>query len=87
MGDEISVTTAVVAAVVTGAVTGLISSISTVSSLRVHIQYLRETLQRHDERLREVEREQREVLGLVKGKGPPSVMPDSPVVGTKVRSG
>lgn len=74
---EVSVITAVIAAVVTGVVTGLISSLGTVSAIRVHIQYLRETLQKHDERLRDVERDTRQVVGALE-KGAAS-FPAAPI--------
>ena len=66
---EVSVITAVIAAVVTGIVTGLISSLGTVSAIRVHIQYLRETLHKHDERLRDMERNTHQLVGAIEKSG------------------
>lgn len=47
----------VVVAVVSGVVTGMVSSMGTVAALRIHIEYLRESVQKHDARLRTMERE------------------------------
>jgi len=79
---EISITAAVVGAVVTGAVTGIISSMGTVSAIRVHIQYLRETLQKHDDRLRDVERDTRMMAARIE-KAQQGVTPTAPTFGHK----
>lgn len=70
--------TAAMVAVVTGIITGIISSASTISSLRVHIEYIRESLDKHDARLREVEKEQHRVassLGVIPGLADNGLIP------------
>ena len=62
------VITAAMVAIVTGVITGALSSLSTISSLRVHIDYIRQSLDRHDSRLMEVEKEQHRLAGAVRAK-------------------
>lgn len=56
---------AAVIAVVTGIITGALSSLGTVSSMRVHIEYIRSAIERHDARLLEVEKEQHKIAGAI----------------------
>ena len=55
--DVVSV--AAVSSVAAGIIAGVVSSIGTVTALKVHITYLRETLSKHDRRLTKIEDNQR----------------------------
>lgn len=53
----------IIIAVMTGLVSGGVGAIGTVKTMRVHIDYIRESIERHDARLRAVEREQHKMTG------------------------
>ena len=55
--DVVSI--AAVSSVATGIIAGVVSSLGTVTALKVHITYLRETLSKHDRRLTKIEDNQR----------------------------
>lgn len=59
----------IIVAIVSGVMTGIVSSMGTVSSLKVHIQYLRETIEKHDVRLRAVEKDSHTLVAAIE-KGP-----------------
>ena len=69
--ESIVVVEAVVIAVVTGVLSGVLSAFGTIASMKVHIEYIRKSIEKHDQRLSAVEREQHQIAGAVGVTTPP----------------
>lgn len=62
---EASFIEAAVVAMITGLITGGLSSIGTITSMKIHIDYIRKAIDSHDVRLSSVEKEVHEIAGTV----------------------
>ena len=69
--ESIAIVEAIVIAIVTGVLSGVLSAFGTISSMRVHIEYIRQAIEKHDRRLSAVEREQHQIAGAVGVQHPP----------------
>ena len=69
--SSIVIIEAIIIAIVTGVLSGVLSAMGTINSMKVHIDYIREAIDKHDKRLEQVEAEQHRIAGAVGVNGPP----------------